>query len=375
MKTIIKELDEKNKIAFDKLVSHPIQSWEWGEFRKKTGNKVVRLGIFEGKELIEGYQLTIHRIPKTDIKLGVFLKGPMPSKKMFEALKLLGLKENLVFIRMEPNVVKGPPAGRAGKTHKQSLPLRGDAKRLEKILERNGAKPGRPFFTKSTFWIDLLKTEEELLGRLHPKTRYNIKVAQKHGVEVVEDNSPGAFEKYLDLMEETTRRQGFYAHTAKYHRLMWESLHPKGIARLLTARYKAPERNPSEARRVKGDKKEIITAWILFVWKDFLYYPYGASTEKYKNIMANYAMMWEAIKFGKKLGLKTFDLWGREEGKGFTRFKEGFSPVVVEFIGTWDFVLKRKLYHFYRTTESLRWRVLHGVTKLNLPFLPKPKFR
>lgn len=333
---IVKVQEGKEKDAFDKVVSHPIQSWEWGEFRKKTGNKIVRLGLYDRKKLLEGYQLTIHRIPKINFNLGVFLKGPAPNTNMISALKELGKKENLLFIRMEPDVQNHPKA-------------------IE-FLRKNNAKPGRPFFTKSTFIIDLAKKEEDLLRDMHPKTRYNIKVAQKNGVEVKEDNSTEAFEAYLNLMKETTKRQGFYAHTEKYHKHMWETLHPAGIAKLLVARYKG----------------EIISAWVLFKFKDSLYYPYGASSEKYKNVMANYAMMWEAIKFGKKLKLKNFDLWGREEGKGFTRFKEGFSPKVVEFVGTWDLVLNPSLYTLYRIAENSRWKVLKAIARLPLP---KPSFR
>lgn len=338
MKFKVKEVAESQKETFNKVITHPVQSWAWGEFRKKTGNRVVRLGLFSGKRLIEGYQLTIHRIPHTNLKLGVFLKGPKPSKEMLEGLREFAQKENLVFIRMEPNVIE---------SEKQKA-------KSKILLHRYGARPGRPFFTKSTFLIDLTKSEEELLAAMHSKTRYNIRVAQKHGVGVAEDNSKEAFETYLNLMHETTKRQGFYAHTEKYHRLMWENLHSAGIAKLLAARYKG----------------EIITAWILFVWKDTLYYPYGASTDKNKNVMANYAMMWEAIKLGRKLGLKAFDLWGREEGKGFTKFKEGFAPQVVEFLGTWDLVINPVLYTLYRIADEVRWKIL----KLPLP-LPKPTFR
>jgi len=44
------------------------------------------------------------------------------------------------------------------------------------------------------------KTEEEILSSFKNKTRYNIHVAEKHGVTVREDNSPEAFKKYLDLL-------------------------------------------------------------------------------------------------------------------------------------------------------------------------------
>ena len=133
---------------------------------------------------------------------------------------------------------------------------------------------------------------------------------------------------------------------------MWKHLHQlpiensePPIAKLLTAKYKG----------------EIITAWILFVWHDFLYYPYGASSDKYKNVMASNLMMWEAILFGKSLGLKTFDLWGREPGKGFTRFKEGYNPKVVEFIGTWDLVINKSIYFIYRIAENVRWFLLKKI--------------
>jgi len=205
---------------------------------------------------------------------------------------------------------------------------------------------GSRLFTPTTFWIDLTKSEEELLKSFSSKTRYNIRLAQKHGVIIKEDNSDKAFNKYLELTWETNKRQGFYSHTEKYHRLMWQHLKGK-IAHLLTATYKG----------------EIISAWILFAYDGFLYYPYGASTDKHKEVMANNLMMWEAIKLGKKLGLSTFDLWGREEGKGFTKFKEGYNPKVIEFLGSWDLVINKPLYKIYRFAEEIRWRALRLKAK------------
>jgi len=300
------------KDDFNIKATHPLQSWEWGEFRKAWGNNVIttRYGI-----------ITLHKIPFTNYKIGVFEKGPAPTRTMLNELRILGKKEHCIFIKFEPNQVTN--------------------NKLTKLLADFGATRGRRLFTPTTFWIDLTPGEEDLLNSFSSKTRYNIRLAQKYGLEVKEDNSDEAFENYLKLTKETSKRQGFYAHTEKYHRLMWKFLKPSGIAHLLTAKYKG----------------EIITTWILFAFKDFLYYPYGASTDKYKNVMANNLMMWEAIKLGKKLNLKTFDLWGREEGKGFTKFKEGYNPKVVTFIGTWD-LSTSILYWPYRLAESLRWKIL-----------------
>jgi lipid II:glycine glycyltransferase (peptidoglycan interpeptide bridge formation enzyme) len=300
-----------NKI--DKIATHPLQTSAWAEFRRKWGNEV-----FETKYGI----LTLHKLPFTSYKIGMFIKGVTPTKEILSELKKIGSKKNIVFIKLEPNVEK--------------------SENLVKLMESFGAVPGKSLFTPTTFWINLAPDEENLMKSFSSKTRYNIRLAEKKGVTVKEDNSDAAFERYLDLTRETINRQGFYAHTEKYHRLMWNILKKAGIAHLLVASYRG----------------EIITTWILFAWKNFLYYPYGASTEKHKEVMANNLMMWEAIKFGKKLGLTTFDLWGREEGKGFTKFKEGYNPKVVEFLGTWDLVINKPLYAIYKIAEWIRWPTL-----------------
>lgn len=293
--------------------THPLQTKAWEEFRKKWGNETVR---------VYGNLLTLHKVPVLRRKLGIFEKGPAPTLEMLDKLKEFGKKENLIFIKLEPNTIKD--------------------EKIIKLLQSSDAVPGKTLFTPTTFWIDLTASEEELLKGFSGKTRYNIKLAEKKGVSVEEDNSEKAFEKYLQLTKETTARDKFFAHSEKYHRLLWEILHKAGIAHLLVAKY----------------NNEIITTWILFAYNGFLYYPYGASTHKYKSVMANNLMMWEAIKFGKKLGLKTFDLWGREEGKGFTKFKVGYNPKVIEFVGTWDLVINKPIYSLYRKMESLRWFAL-----------------
>ena len=300
------------KETFNQKAPHPLQTWEWGEFRKEWGNAVIRE---------DNFQIIFSLIPHTPWKIGTLIKGPKPTKTMLDTIKRIGREEKAIFIKLEPNVLINEEDSKLLKKHCVS---------------------GKRLFTPTTFWIDLTKSEEELLKSFSSKTRYNIRLAQKHGVEVKEDNSDEAFEKYLELTFDTAKRQGFFAHTRRYHRLMWQFLKPAGIAHLMTAEYKG----------------EIVTAWILFSWKDCLYYPYGASSDQHKEVMANNLMMWEAIRFGQKLGLKTFDLWGREEGKGFTKFKEGYSPRVVEFLGSWDLIINKPLYYLYRIAENIRWFIL-----------------
>lgn len=337
-----------NSKDFNKKVFHPLQSYEWGEFRKKTGIKVIRTNDF---------LLTIHRIPKLPFTIGYLPKGDLPDKKLIEKLKEIGRKNNCIFIQLEPNISIN--TSEVADSPREALVKRGWTPRRWENLNLRPAT--HPLFTKYTFQLDLTKSEEELLKNMHPKTRYNIKVAEKHGVKIVEDNSDKVFAEYLKLTEETTKRQKFYAHTRNYHELMWKTLgivnHKSSIinrdqltAHLLIARY----------------KKETLAAWIVFVFKDTLYYPYGASSSLYREKMASNLMMWEAIKFGKKLGLKKFDMWGalgsdpdpKDPWYGFHKFKLGYGAELVEFIGSYDLVINPVLYNLYKLADKIRWMVL-----------------
>lgn len=304
---------------------HPLQSALWGEFREKTGIKVVRE---------KGLQLTIHPIPYTKYTVGYLPKGPDIDKNLLDGLYEIGKRENCIFIQLEPNIVK----------NKKSYKF------------KNLIKSSRPLFTKYTFVLDLTKSEEELLKNMHPKTRYNLRLAEKKGVEVVEDNSDKAFAEYLKLTKETTQRQNFYAHNENYHKLMWETLRQ--------TQGKPIDKNRLSAHLLKASYKgETLATWILFVLGDTLYYPYGASSNKYREVMASNLIMWEAIKFGKNLGLKKFDMWGalgpnpdtKDPWYGFHRFKEGYGGKLTEFVGSYDFVINKNLYIIYKIFNSIRW--------------------
>ena len=317
------------QIRYNITVIHPLQTQQWADFRHEWGNEIVKTEF--------GY-LTFIKLPYTNKKVGTFLKCPDPTTKMLTFLQNYAKENNIIFIKLEPNTVI-----------KKDSKTVNDKEKYEKLFKKHNTKPGKTLFTPTTFWIDLAKSEEDLLAHFHHKTRYNIRLAKKKGVEIVEDNSDEAFEKYLELTRETVIRDKFFAHNEKYHRLMWKHL-KKDIARLLVAKHEG----------------RTLATWILFTNDSFLYYPYGASTHKYKNVMASNLMMWEAIRFGKRLGLTTFDLWGREPGSGFTKFKEGYNPQVVEFLGSWDLVVDKFAYEVYKKAEAMRWLMLK--TRVNLGF-------
>jgi len=341
----IQSITPAQKYIFNTVVTHPLQSYEWGEFREKEGIKVIRRGFFEGNKLKSGFQLTIHKIPRTNFTIGYLPKGEMPNKQLVEELQKIGKEEKCIFIQLEPNITT------------KELDHAG-----QKMAQMGLTNAAHPLFTKYTFILDLTKSEEELLKDMHSKARYNIKVAKRHGVEVNIDSSDQAFEEYWRLTEETTNRQGFYAHTKHYHKLQWETFpHPKTedtnskitnelTSHLFTASYEG----------------KVLTALLFFVFHDTLYYPYGASSNDHRNVMHSNLAMWDGILFGKELGLKKFDMWGamgadpnpKDPWFGFHDFKRKFGPEHIEFIGSYDLIINPVMYHAYKVADKLRWLYL-----------------
>src|SRR3989344_1969911 len=226
-----------------------------------------------------------------------------------------GKENHCILIQLEPNVEK--------------------ISNLKFQISNLGMVPAaHPLFTKYTFILDLTKSEDELLKVMHPKTRYNIKVALKHGVEVIEYDSDEAFKAYLKLTEETTRRQKFYAHTQDYHKKMWEILKSENGKSMINDKWKMENFNR-------------LTAYLLL-----------AKYRKTKNK--------KTITFGKKLGLAKFDMWGalgsdpdpKDPWYGFNKFKQGYGGKPVEFVGSYDLVINPVLYNLYKVANKIRWAIL-----------------
>lgn len=336
---------DDEQALYEKLTHHPLQSWAWGDFRKQSGVDTKRMLGFDGNEAVGQMQVTFHAVPKLPYTIGYYPRGTWPDDIQLAALKDLGKRENAIFIKLEPDV-STPPKNRA------------DIEGLRQVLLESGCVEGRPLFTKYSFVIDLSLSEADLLARMKAKTRYNLRVAEKHGVEVVEDNSDAAFDDYLRLLSETTQRQKFFAHTKTYHQTMWQNMRRAGIAHLLKATYQG----------------KTLVAWILFLYKNRLFYPYGASSREHREVMASNLVMWRAIQLGRSWGATSFDLWGalgpdpdpKDPWYGFHNFKLGYGGDLVEFVGSYDLVLQPRVYAVYKTVDLWRWRWLRF--RSHLPF-------
>jgi len=355
-----KFLTAEYREEFDSLVSHPIQSWIWGDFKENMGAVPERIGFFEDGKLKSGIQIIFSKIPKTNYTVGIASKTLMPEFKHIEALKEAAKKHRAVFIKVEPDVfspVQKDKSLEDASSETASLEaalsevgfLEEPIEDKKKFLLKNGAKNGKPFFEKYNFILDIDRTEEELLSSFHSKTRYNIRLAEKKGVSIIDKSTEEGMEDYIRLMEETTKRQGFFNHNGEYFRQMFK-IFPKDSLRIFEAVY----------------KEEVLTAWILFKFNGKLYYPYGASGNNHRELMPNNLIMWKAIQYGKELNCSVFDLWGclgpnpdtTDSWYGFHKFKAGYNPELVEYIGTFDFVYKPFMYKLFNLADKIRWIIL-----------------
>src|SRR3989338_55237 len=98
------DVKEDQKQEYNSVVNHPLQSFEWGEFRKKTGVKVIRRALVINKKIIDGFTLTLHKVPKTKFYIGYLPKGNLPTDEIIDELKRIGRDENCIFIQLEPHI-------------------------------------------------------------------------------------------------------------------------------------------------------------------------------------------------------------------------------------------------------------------------------
>ncbi len=291
------------------MTDHPLQSKEWEKAREKMGIETKRLN---------GFLLTLHKIPFTKFKVGYLPRSPMPNKQTLKKFYEFGGKNNIIFIKIEP---------------------------YSPLAKRNLIKSPHPLFPSWTQILDLNKSEDELLKNMHPKTRYNIRLAEKKGVVIKEESNDKGFEIFSRLYFETTKRQKYFGHDEKYHKIVWDNLKNK-IAHILIAYY----------------QNIPLAAYELWYWDGIIYYVYGGTSEQHRNLMASNLLMWESIKLGKKLGAKKFDMWGSlppdydqsHAWSGFTRFKSGYGTKFVEMVGSYDLVINPFLYKLYNLLYSLR---------------------
>jgi lipid II:glycine glycyltransferase (peptidoglycan interpeptide bridge formation enzyme) len=199
---------------------------------------------------------------------------------------------------------------------------------------------------RNTVLIDLSASEEEMLARMKPKTRYNIRLSEKKDVSLrvgTLDDLPMLYKVYA----ETSVRDGFVVRDENYYMTVWKSF----LSNFQSFRLSnLPACEPLIAE-VEGQP---VAAIFLFVFADRAYYVYGMSRNLHREKMPTYLLQWEAMKRAKANDCAVYDLWGAPEVFdesdsmwGVYRFKEGLGGEVVRTLGAYDFAPSKFWYKLY----------------------------
>lgn len=347
------ELLENDKQQYNQFVANSptgsfLQSYEWGEWQSALGRQVKRVK-WEGEsgEILGTIQLVQMPLPLGKCYWYAPF-GPLwaesdklqvtSCKFLLEALK--GKLSDAIFLRIEP----------------KNLAL--DPKPLALIKSKN-IQPGK------TLVIDLSKSEEQLLAEMHPKTRYNIKLAQKHGVEVQKDLAitPAHglyFKEVVEQITQTEKRQGFVGHGQMYYQGLIDFFALKSQSEIKVSVYKALYQKQLLASAVMVDFSAKGGSASGGGTRTYLF---GGSAEANKNVMAPYLLHFMAMTDAKAAGIKFYDFWGLQtsggKAPGFARFKLGFGGEEKVFAGAWDLVIKPAQYRLYQALRFCR-RLFRG---------------
>ena len=228
-----------------------------------------------------------------------------------------------------------------------------------------------------TLVLNISKPEEEILREMKPKGRYNIKVAEKHGVRVIK----GKIEDFYKLYETTARRQKITHRALSYFQNLVDILGKKDYVKVFSAsapdgensniEYRSTKQTESNSNKINSkpvsdfgfrisDFPPLASAVVVF-YEERAIYLYGGSSEIQRNVMAPYKLHFEIIREAKKRGCKEYDFFGiapsddpNHPWAGVTRFKKQFGGYEVTILGSWDLIFSPTKYRIFKFAEKIR---------------------
>jgi len=337
-------MDQNSSISYN---DEFLQSEYWRKFQESVGKKTFCISgedfnasIIEHSLQLVGKYFYIPRGPviKSHKSKVESQKLYSKTKTLYDKLINLAKENGAGWIRIEPQ----------------------DSEDLEIIKENwRVVKAPHDVQPRELFIIDITKSEEELLVEMKPKTRYNIKLAQKRGVDVKsitndqDTNSKKYIDRFIELTRITAKRDGITPHLDEYYRKMFETI-PSDIIKLYIAEYEG----------------EVITVNVMLFYDKTATYIHGASSNKHRNVMAPFLLQWQAIQDAKRSGFEKYDFGGvrtfniqhssvNNDWAGITRFKTGFSPQTspTVFPGCWDIILNPFRYKTYKVISKIKGAV------------------
>ena len=344
---------------------HFLQTYEWGQVKAKYGWTPYYAvwtddGKFHISQSTDNWSLnTVHCVAAVLIlkkqilsrgfaaRLSILYapKGPLLDwdntalrTRVLNDLQSYARKQGAIFLKIDPDIVlgRGVPNSESDVTENN-----GQATRSE-MMRRGWGYSSDQIQFQNTVLIDLSASEEEMLARMKPKTRYNVRLAEKKGVTVrtgTLDDLPMLYKMYA----ETSVRDGFVIRDENYYMTVWKLFMQSTV-----------HGQPSTVPLIAEVDNQPVAAIFLFTFAGRAYYVYGMSRNLHREKMPTYLLQWEAMKRAKSSGCSAYDLWGAPEifdesdsMWGVYRFKEGLGGEVVRTLGAYDFAPNKLWYKLY----------------------------
>ncbi len=346
---------EWNQVISHLPEQHFLQTWEWAQVKAKyawipmpfvwrddSGNIIAATMILKKKILSRGFaaRLSILYAPKGPL---LDWNNEALRTRVLNDLESFAKKQGAIFLKVDPDVVLGRGVPKSADDVPDNA---GQAVRSE--LTRSGrgwVYSSDQIQFQNTVLIDLSASEEEMLARMKPKTRYNVRLAEKKGV-TVRVGTLGDLPLLYKMYAETSVRDGFVIRNEEYYMTVWK-LFMQNVERLTL---NVPTCIPLIAE-VDNDP---VAAIFLFIFAGRAYYVYGMSRDLHREKMPTYLLQWEAMKRAKANGCNAYDLWGapdvfdeNDSMWGVYRFKEGLGGEVIRILGAYDFAPNKLWYKLY----------------------------
>lgn len=285
-------------------MAHFQQSWQWGDLAPALGGRPIRLAVTDANRIVAAMQVFVNPVRGAGRTLLYVPRGPAVLQPTLDVLAPLmgaarevGEEAGAIGIRLEPNA----PACDS---------------RWKEALSSLGLRPTYPPSQPRSSWVlDITPEPDALLAGMKQKTRYNIRLAARKGVEV-SAGGPDDLPEFYALFRETAERDDFFIHDEDVYRRMFGLFWDAGLFALLLARYEG----------------KLIAATTLVCFGDTCWYLQGASSNEHRNLMAPYLLQWEGIKWAREHGCTQYDfravpdlLREDQDMYGVYRFKEGFG--------------------------------------------------
>lgn len=320
----ITEKERWNKFVADFPTGDLLQSFEWGELKRRSGGwEPIRLAVEEGGEIHAAISILKRKLPRLNKCIFYAPRGPVCDFSNYEAVSTLiqavkarALKENAILLKIDPPATVGDA---------QTLESLGKLG-FKAIPDPNGFGGVQP---KCVMQLDISSSLDDILAGFKPKWRYNIRLAEKKGVQVRSDCTRDDLRTFYELLKETAVRDRFLVRAYSYYEDMWDTLVEPGYAKLFLTEYEG----------------EAISGALSFIFGNRCWYTYGASSNRHRNVMPNHIMQWRMIEWAKEADCVVYDFRGVSPNQsgdqndhlyGLNRFKEGFGAEFVEYIGEFD---------------------------------------